>query len=645
MRAKVFLNVNFPAIAGITILPLVGQGLLVDRFPPMRAHELAWVLFSMSSYSALLAAVAAAVGGCAARRGAGWWPALIWMLLVGSASMYLADTFSYMWLRLHVDETLPLLVENIPLFQTTMRSKMAALVGAAAAGAAFFVAGTAGVRYAMAHVRLFAMPVKASRIAVAIGVLAVLVVAERLAAPHMLSLGPYEAKIRVLWQPGIYVPRHPQAPAYVFEIEAPQFRQVPDEPSIVSTLSALDPADLTRPRNIFFFIIDSLREDVVTPDMMPHLSALQRRALPISAGVAASNVTHMSWFSLLHGINAIYWSVTAHQATSRGAIPMRVLSKTGYRLNAYSAANLEYFGFERSVFGNNPALPSRVIDLRELFDQTTDRTPADIDTKVMARIGADLDTLRPDSREFFLVTFVGPHHDYSWAARYQPRFLPYEEHVNVFVTPRPEQVPRLKNRYLNAVNYADMLIGEFLQKLEARGLMEHSIIVVTGDHGEEFYERGNLTHSSDLNRFQVRTPLIVVVPGAQMPSRAVASHIDIFPTIFDALGIGDQSAALLEGASLLKPDRRGAAFSAMSSSYSPDRALLDAGDIKLVIEFEGIRKMGRTVFARRLTAASVLTRDDHIVTPGSPGQPSIEEIRARFLPALDTLVQVSDSGF
>ena len=128
-------------------------------------------------------------------------------------------------------------------------------------------------------------------------------------------------------------------------------------------------------------------------------------------------------------------------------------------------------------------------------------------------------------------------------------------------------------------------------------------MLVTGDHGEEFYERGNLTHSSDLNRFQVRTPIIVVVPGAETPPRAIASHSDIFPTIFDALGIGERTAALLEGASLLKPDRRGAAFCAMSSSDSPGRGLLDAGDIKLVVNFEGIRKVGRTVFARRLTAA------------------------------------------
>ena len=43
--------------------------------------------------------------------------------------------------------------------------------------------------------------------------------------------------------------------------------------------------------------------------------------------------------------------------------------------------------------------------------------------------------------------------------------------------------------------------------------------------------------------------------------------------------------------------------------------------------------------SERATAASVQTGDDHIVTPGSPGQPSIEEIRARFRPALETLVR------
>ena len=82
---------------------------------------------------------------------------------------------------------------------------------------------------------------------------------------------------------------------------------------------------------------------------------------------------------------------------------------------------------ERSVFGDSPSLAATVIDKRVLFDPSIDRNDGDIDDKVMARLIADVGTLQPDSRAFYLILLDSAHHDYSWARRYQPKFTPFAE--------------------------------------------------------------------------------------------------------------------------------------------------------------------------------------------------------------------------
>ena len=63
-------------------------------------------------------------------------------------------------------------------------------------------------------------------------------------------------------------------------------------------------------------------------------------------------------------------------------------------------------------------------------------------------------------------------------------------------------VSRLWNRYLNAASYVDSIIGEFIGELKRRNLYDGSVLIVTGDHGEEFGESGRFLHNS-LFAFQI----------------------------------------------------------------------------------------------------------------------------------------------
>src|SRR5439155_1407290 len=74
---------------------------------------------------------------------------------------------------------------------------------------------------------------------------------------------------------------------------------------------------------------------------------------------------------------------------------------------------------------------------------------------------------------------------------------------------------RVYNRYRNAVHYADSLVGTMLDALVRRGLLDDTIVLVTGDHGEEFNEHGYWGHNGAFTPDQVHVPLVLHLPRSR----------------------------------------------------------------------------------------------------------------------------------
>jgi arylsulfatase A-like enzyme len=85
---------------------------------------------------------------------------------------------------------------------------------------------------------------------------------------------------------------------------------------------------------------------------------------------------------------------------------------------------------------------------------------------------------------------------------------------------------------------ADRQVGRLLDGLRARNLLDASLVVVTGDHGEEFREHGQRWHGSNLYEPQLRTATLLRMPGfsAQRVTEPV-SFLDFVPTVLDFLGV------------------------------------------------------------------------------------------------------------
>jgi arylsulfatase A-like enzyme len=109
----------------------------------------------------------------------------------------------------------------------------------------------------------------------------------------------------------------------------------------------------------------------------------------------------------------------------------------------------------------------------------------------------------------------------------------------------------LESLYDGEVAAVDAELRQLFAELERRGFLDRSIVIVTGDHGEEFWEHGGLMHGTNLYNETVRVPLIVVAPGIEAGQRVEenVSLVDVAPTLLELLGLAAEPR--FEGRSLV----------------------------------------------------------------------------------------------
>ena len=99
--------------------------------------------------------------------------------------------------------------------------------------------------------------------------------------------------------------------------------------------------------------------------------------------------------------------------------------------------------------------------------------------------------------------------------------------------------------YDNCLAYLDERLGELIDELQRRGVLDQTLVIVTADHGEGLGEHGLFDHGESLYRTEIRVPLVFVLPAERGRSPgAVAEFVslrDIAATIADFVRPGTKS--------------------------------------------------------------------------------------------------------
>jgi len=320
--------------------------------------------------------------------------------------------------------------------------------------------------------------------------------------------------------------------------------------------------DRARP-DVYIVVIESLRQDAMTKAIMPRLTGFAERSWTFSHPVTTGNVTHFSWYGLFCGNYPIYFSGAKSDPREPGSLPLEILHRLGYRIDLLATPDTEYQNLEQIVFGNKGKLLDRKF-------HPADPTPPGRDQRVIDELVRAVQT-EPAGGRVRIVALDSTHCEYGWSPAFSPPFQPFANGASITKNYREDANARqlVENRYHNAAAWVDSLLGQFFDALAAAGRLENSIVIVTGDHGEAFWEHGPATHGSDLGYEQIEVAFALHLPG-EKPRRLdrVFSLIEVMPTVLYQVGYDPGAGNLFAGEPLQKTLLAASAASAAAPGHA-----------------------------------------------------------------------------
>jgi arylsulfatase A-like enzyme len=347
--------------------------------------------------------------------------------------------------------------------------------------------------------------------------------------------------------------------------------------------------------NVVLVSIDTCRADFLSvygnsAISTPHLDALAKKGIVLDHYYSVINTTLPSHASLFTGLYPRNHGVArnAMRLHSKNLTLAEYLKSQGYHTAAFvgSFALASIFGlnqgfdfYEESFIGDPSRFIGREIELKTKEGKTLEALEPDTKTGDITRRAEDVNHAffqwldhRPQGKFFAFVHYYDPHFPYyppeAWYRKHLPTIpegTPLTERDRTAYYPKfrsaigmvenfrpgglnsiefPPVLQAMLLLYASEIEYTDHALGDLLQKLEEKGLAEHTVIIVTSDHGENliehqkfnsFFRHGTLTHETEIH-----VPFFISCPGVLPQNRRlenVYSELDVYPTILQLLNL------------------------------------------------------------------------------------------------------------
>lgn len=306
-------------------------------------------------------------------------------------------------------------------------------------------------------------------------------------------------------------------------------------------------------RNVLLVTLDTTRADRLgcyghKDALTPRLDGLARNGVRFLRAYTPSPLTFPSHCSVMTGTLPVY-----HQARNNGT----------YYLEAGIPTLAEAFrsaGYRTSGFVSSFVLDSR-FGLDRGFERYDDELKAGeilknyrSERNAREAVDAFLPWLAENAGGKF----------FAWLHFYDPH-LPYDPPA-----PFKEKLP--KSPYDGEIAFMDSELGRVLDTLKEKGILDDTLIVVAGDHGEALGDHREIDHGLFLYEAAVRVPLLFVHEKALPRGKVVPATVrltDIMPTVLDLAGLPGPKAA--QGVSLVPwiEGRKSVDLTAYLETYYP----------------------------------------------------------------------------
>lgn len=279
-------------------------------------------------------------------------------------------------------------------------------------------------------------------------------------------------------------------------------------------------------QNILIILVESWRNDSVTPQIMPNLTRWiqQPQMTYFTNHLSGGNATEAGVFSLFYSMPYAYWN----DFTSRKLAPVLITQalQSGYVPAIYSSGKLNSPTFHQNVFAT--------IDNLRLESQGQTKWQRDEDA--VNDFSHFLNTYQA-KQPFFGFVFLDATHGSSYPEQDRV-FTPAQEMNYLLLNRNTDPTPYL-NQYHNSVHFVDRMIERILTDLQTRNLLKNTWVFITGDHGQEINDthQNFWGHNGNFARYQTHVPLLVWNPSSKQSSTLQyrTNHYDIAPTILQQL--------------------------------------------------------------------------------------------------------------
>jgi arylsulfatase A-like enzyme len=343
------------------------------------------------------------------------------------------------------------------------------------------------------------------------------------------------------------------------------------------------------PPHIVFILVDTLRADHLGAygyerNTSPSIDALAAEGLLFENAYSTAPWTNPAIVTLFTGMHpqSVHPAAPHHRAI-RQALPAELTTL---------AEALRRGGYSTAALIDHPGINARLgydqgfdVFTRLFKSEAADSWTLTDSRRVFEAMDEQLRAMNPQQPSFVYLHLVYPHRPYEAPAPYHTLF-----------GPSPDRVTRTQregaiNIYDGEIRYTDDLIGRIVERMRALALLEHSIVVVTSDHGEAFWEHGMSQHGNSFYDELIRVPLIIRAPRDHPLQRGrsdgLVSTVDLYPTVLQLarLPVADG----IEGRSLFEPTGAVSRPRTIVFSESPHK-----GDIEAAASVGTGRKYIRT---------------------------------------------------
>ncbi len=331
----------------------------------------------------------------------------------------------------------------------------------------------------------------------------------------------------------------------------------------INSEPGFSPTGLDAP-NVILISLDTVRADHLTMynysrDTTPNLARFAEKSIVFDNAISASSWTlpgHASFltgkYPFNHNANNLHHKIGEEQTTLA-----EVLRNKGYNTAGFQAGH-----FTKAKFGFGQGF-NLYKDRTDFYDYITSFSKLDIITAISLVIpnihellGSDGELTAEEMNNmiipwlnknkddpFFLFAVYFDAHDPYTLGDYSRfsngRQIDVDDTNKLISLPRNSEIGNqaladLIVLYDTELFYLDQQLGVLFDELERLNLMDNSIIIITSDHGEEFYEHGGFGHLQTLYEEVIHVPLIIYYPDVvprQIKKRV--ENMNIFPTVLD----------------------------------------------------------------------------------------------------------------